>query len=153
MKLRGIGPKLQRLFILTPRFFVVPLLVQFLTACRTCRARCQDRQHKRQNQRPGVCGNFTPTLVEKHRDHQQRNAQPERPLVALNGAVRHPGIDLFLPHPAKPLRNQAAHVGGAVLQPRVESAGRLRDAGERLLIQARFHKLPVRPLHKLRVAV
>ena len=148
---RQAGPTFQRLLVLLAGFFVVAFLVKLLTRGGARRGWRESRQRKRQHQRVGW--HFAPPLVDEQRGHQQSNPQPKRPLVALDGPVRHPGVNLFLAHPAKPFRHKAVHVGGTILQAQVKSARRLRNACERLFIQARFHKLPVGPLHKMRAAL
>ena len=150
MKLRGIGLKLQCLLILLARFLEPFLLVEFLARGRARRVRNEQRQCQQQRQ---AIQRFASAFVHEHGGHDQCDPQPQRPLVTLDGPVREPGVDLLLLHFSEPFSNEPVHVGGTVLQPRIEPAGRFRNSRERLFVQSRFHKLPIRPFDKLRAAL
>ena len=143
------GPMFQRLFIFLSRFFVVPFLVKFLT--RGCVCRAGNHQYKSQPQSSRAIQRFAAAVVDEDRGHQQGDAQTERPLVTFDGTSGCTGIDFLLLEFSKPLHNQAVHVGGTVLQTKIETTGRFRDVGESFFVQARFYKLPIRSFDKLRL--
>ncbi len=140
------GTALEPFFVCLPGLLIAALAVEFLAigggGPRRMRARQGNRQRQRQRAVPA------PPFVEEKRGGEQGDPEAQRPLVTLDGTAGKPRIGLPLLQFSEPCLHQMAHVRRAVLQAGVKTAGGFGQRGERLLIQARFHKLPVGPFHK-----
>ena len=147
------GAAFQDIFVIVLRFLKMSLLIKFLAIGCCCRARqkCGEQETKGQGFRTAV--RFAAAFVEEEGGGEQGDAQPERPLVTLDGAAGCPGVDLPLLHFSKARFHDPAHVGGAVLQPCVKAAGSFGNAREHFFVQAGFDELPVRSLDELRAAI
>ena len=148
----GIGASLQIVVKLLPGFLVV-FAVEKLHAGFRLGVAWRPGGERQQQQQSARAACPVAAFVDEQGERQERDPEAQRPLVAFDGAVRVAGVDLPLLELAQAFVDDAPHVGGAVLQPDVEPAGRLRDLREPFFVQARFHKLPAGVFHKLRAAV